>query len=790
MVFISSFYIAGIIAYLNDAVIIFAFIALIALLVGIWKNLFSNRAAILLYLFFTLALLNCSHQIKQSDALSHLAPAKGHISGTVISIPTTNYDHKTKFYLRVNSATIYGKTYENLKSKTIVTLNDTKENFESINIGDKLELDGRLSIPMRAVNPSQFDYRNYLKYNKTFTTFYVKGGNWKEISGPEHPGLKFLQHLNIKRQDIINIHKKYMKSPNIEVLGGIVFGDDAVNPPNEIRTSFINSGLLHILAASGMNVSIIFGIWFFIGTRMRLNYRLVILIGAVLVGFYTLMTGMGASVLRAALMIEFVLLGKLIDRNADGVALLFFVGLLLLIYNPAMIMEVGFQLSFVVTFALIFSCPPLLTKIENKYLEFIAGTLMIPIVAQFWAAPIQMFYFNNVSTYSIFANILITPFIMVISFLGFASSILAMIPLIADKVCMISDFILNPVVSGLVNISNFFSNMPHSLLITPHPGIIQVILYYCALLAIGFLVKENLKHPKWLAASFVLLFIFGLSLIKFDSGKCEVLAFSVGNADSFLIKTPKKKYILIDTAHGSNGNNTFSQADAIINKYLKDNGIKHLDLMIVTHFDSDHSGGAADILSVIKADKVLISSTFHDTKTSKTLMTYLKESKINYESAKNNETVLEEKDLSVKTFVPDLKLKNDNESSTLALLSYKDFDMLFMADGSVQSFEKVKNNLPKNIEVLKIGHHGAENTVNKKMFDDYGFKTVIVSTGYNTYGHPKPRTMEILMNSGAQVMRTDSNNAVKIVTDGEKYKVLKFLPKKKKFECEHEGVPR
>ena len=213
-----------------------------------------------------------------------------------------------------------------------------------------------------------------------------------------------------------------MKSPNIEVLGGIVFGDDAINPPDLIKTSFINSGLLHILAASGMNVSIIFGIWYFIGTRLRLNYRFVILVGAVLVGFYTLMTGMGPSVLRAALMIEFVIFGKLIDRAADSIALIFLVALLLLLYDPAMINDVGFQLSFVVTFALIYCVPPVLDRIKNKPANFLAGAVLIPFVAQLWAAPIQMFYFNNFATYSVLANLAITPFIMLISFGGFLGS--------------------------------------------------------------------------------------------------------------------------------------------------------------------------------------------------------------------------------------------------------------------------------------------------------------------------------------------------------------------------------
>ncbi len=780
-IFISSFYIAGIIAYLSNFTIIFGFICLIVLIAGVLKDVIKPKYAVIIYLFFAAALLNCSTQIANKDNLYDLAPSQGEIKGTVISIPTTNINDRTKFYLKVDTARINGKNYDDLNSKTIVSLQDTKTNYSKINIGDTVKLQGQLREPLKAVNPSQFDYKNYLKYQNTFTTFYVKGKNWKIISTPSNFSWKFLQKLNHTRQKIINIHKEYLKSPNIEILGGIVFGDDAINPPIDIRNSFINSGLLHILAASGMNVSIIFGIWYFLGTRLRLNYRLIIFTGAILVGFYTLMTGMGASVLRAALMIEFVLLGKLIDRNADGVALLFLVALILLIINPAMIMEVGFQLSFIVTFALMYNCPPILSKIENKYLEFAAGTVMIPIVAQLWAAPIQMFYFNNFATYSIFANILISPFIVVISFLGFISSMLALIPMIANKICMVTDFILNPFISGLVNISNFFSELPNALLITPHPSLLQIILYYSALTLIGALLHSKFKHTKLLIGAVCLFIIFGLSLIKFESGKCEIIAFSVGNADSFLIKTPNKKHILIDT--GKNSYGSFSPANAIINKYLKDNGIKKLDLLIITHYDQDHAGGAMDILKQVKAKQILTGPNPPDSNNAKKLVEYMNATNQNYSKAQNGKTVIKEKNFEIKTFVPEQSNKeDDNESSVITLLSYKDFDMLFMADASYKSYSKIKPELPDKIEVIKIGHHGAYNTVTKAMTKN--LQTAIISTGPNSYGHPNSSTIDLIIKSGTKLLRTDSDNAIKISTNGLEYAVYKYIVQTKRFQRE------
>ena len=781
-IFLSSAYILGVIAFLRDNTILFAAFILLLLIFVVVKNYLSGKRAVIIYFFFLLAILNSSFQIKNHDDLSVLAPSYGSITGTVISIPTTNNEDRSKFYFDAESGIFQGEEYKHLKARTIVTIYDSQKNLSSVKIGDRMELTGFLNIPNDAKNPSQFDYRNYLKNHKTFSVFYVKSSNWKEISGPQKPGLKFLQHLNNKRHDIIEIHKQYVKSPNVEVLGGIVFGDDAINPPNEIKTSFINSGLLHILAASGMNVSIIFGMWFFIANLFRFNYRFTILFGAVLVAMYTLMTGMGPSVLRAALMIEFVLFGKLIDRDADSIALIFFVAMVLLLYNPAMITDVGFQLSFVVTFALMFYCPPILSKIDNKILDFLAGSVLIPVVAQLWASPIQMFYFNTFSTYSVFANFLISPLIVIISFLGFLGSTLALIPLIADKVCMVFDFVLNPVVTLLVKISNYFSDLPYSLLFLPNPTILQCLLYYSILLIFGFLVHKGFKSKRLYVLLSIFLLMLMLSFIKIPSDKCEILSFSVGNADSFLIKTTQNKYVMIDTARGSNKEGGFSLADSIMNKYMQNKNIKKLDYIILTHFDADHIGGTVDVIKKVNVGKVIINSHQKNTPTAKRLMSYLKENNINYEILKGHKTLIKEKDFVITTYAPNFKgKKTDNKNSILALVSYKKFDMLFMGDGDFESIKNAQFTLPQNVEILKVGHHGAADIVNEEMLKRNKYDAAVISTGKNQYGHPNRETLDKLSLNGIQIYRTDVNNAVNIVSNGDNYKIQNFNSERHKF---------
>ena len=783
----SSFYILGVVGFFTGCTAYIAIGLFLLAVFALLKNFVSNKAAIIYYLAFALAILNCSIQIKNHDDLSKFIPSKASITGTVTSIPTTNNPDKTKFYLKVDSGIFDGVKADKLRGNTIVTLYDTPENISKIKIADKIELKGKLRSPIKAKNPSQFDYSNYLKNKKIFSVFYVQSGDWKIICKPEKLSGRFLQKLNDTRNSILNHHKKYIKSPNIEVLGGIVFGDDAINPPDEIKNSFINSGLLHILAASGMNVSIIFGIWYFIGCRLRINHRVVIILGALLVAFYTLMTGMGASVLRAAIMIEFIILGKLIDRSANSVSLIFLVAFLMLLYNPAMINDVGFQLSFVVTFALIFYAQPVLEKVKNRIAEVVLGAIFIPVVAQLWAAPIQMFYFNTFATYSILANFLIAPFISVLSFLGFVSSILAMIPfeVFADKVCMIFAVILNPVVTILIKISDYFANLPDALLTTTHPDIFKIIVYYSMLVILGFALRTRFNNRKTWSFLLILLMLFVVSFKKVDKKYLEIIAFDVGNADSFLIKTPGNKYIMIDTAHGTyeGSSSSFSQADSIMNKYLKDHGIKTLDILLLTHFDSDHSGGAVDVMRAVKVKKLVLNKNKDDSKTTKAIFKYIQSNRINNTIAKNNTVVFEENNLKIKTYTPNVQNKNDNDTSIITLLSYKNFDMLFMADAGVKSFENIKNNLNNNdIEILKSGHHGANNTVSRGMIKTINPDAAIISTGLNPYGHPTKQTLKTFERNDVKVYRTDIDNAIKITSNGDSYFIYRYNTNSKKFE--------
>ena len=781
-----SVYILALFGSLSGLAVLFCFLLTGLLILSIIKNIFPLKIVLIWAFIFYFGIINTEMRLKTTDELLNLAPIYSTIYGKIISIPQKKGEDKTKFFFEVNKIEYDEMTREFEKpEKLLVTLNTEKR----LNIYDSYKIRGRLSIPFKAGNPSQFDYGNYLKNYNAYSVFYGHNPySMRDMDIPCYEKLgvektyleNILQKINDHRESILKVHSKYLKSPNLEILGGIVFGDDAVSPPENIKQSFVNSGILHILAASGMNVAFIYSFFFFLQNLFRVPFRINICTCILAVLAYVFMTGLGASVVRAALMLLFVLIGKLIDRDAHSISLLSFVAFLMLVYNPMYVNDVGFQLSFIVTFGLLVMTP-YLVKSKYRIINWIIGTIFIPIIAQLWVIPIQIFYFNNISIYSVFANIMSVPIVSVISFGGFISSLLSFISPIADFICQTFDFVLNPLITILVNISDFWGKLPHASLQTTHPSVFQIVIYYMLLLNITAIWDKNFreKHLKKLVLALPILFsLLLISAISLPNHNLEITTFDVGNADAFMIKTPDNKRIMIDTAKsGYNGGK--SQAEMIIIKYFKDQGIKELDSLIVTHFDNDHSGGAVDLMKNLGVNKIYLNNLNHDSKSAKLIYKTAKDNSVKIYKAKVGQVVYSKDGLKIVNYITDAKGVGDNESSIVTLLTFNDFSMLFTGDAGIETLERLKETLPANITVLKVGHHGASGVINKKLAEYLNPKISIVSTGENKFGHPSIYTLETLKNS--TVLRTDLNNSIKLVVNQHKYKLQTYNPRKKKY---------
>lgn len=773
-------YILGISGFLTDCITTLAIVIFAMLIIATIKHLVSERYAIACFLIFLTGFINTAFRLKNFDELASIAPQNNiTFVGTVVSMPSSSSEDFTKFSVNVQKYNLYNQPQIAVNSKILVTFFADKNIYKNIETGDVISVTGRLTTPKTASNPSEFCYATYLKLQNIHARLFVNDGNYMLVSKPDKGLYKFLASLNRIRNKIVDMHAMNIKSPELELLGGIVFGDDAVSPTPEMKTSFQHSGLTHIIAASGMNVSMIFGMWFFISQILRINYKVSIIIGMISVVCYTCMTGFGPPVLRATLMLLLILLGKLIDRKANSVTLLFIVAFLMLSVSPTMLTNIGFQLSFMVTLGLLSACPLVFDKIKNKVANIASSFVIVPIIAQFFAAPIQMFYFNSFSPYSVLANISVVPTLSAVSYLGFISSILALIKPISYYCVKIFDIMLMPFLSFIVGVADFFSKMPYSNVIVPSPSIYQIILYYIILFCIiGFFTfKDYQKIFK--IAFIVVITTLALTYLPIKNHKNEILFFDVENADAMLIKTSTEKYILIDTGKAPFKN--FSPAaEKVILKYFQDAGINRLDLLVLTHFDSDHAGGAISITEKIPVEKIIVRSYESKSPLAKKIKYHAKKNNIPLYVPKNNEIIYEDKENKlISIFVED---GDDNNRSLMNIYETPDGTVLFTGDSGINSFKGIKKYFPKNISILKVAHHGAKDTVSDEYLKYLNPKMALISTGFNIYGHPHKETIDLLKKNNVKILRTDTDNAVKAVLNKDKIFVYSYNNNKKRFE--------
>ena len=223
----------------------------------------------------------------------------------------------------------------------------------------------------------------------------------------------------------------------------------------------------------------------------------------------------------------------------------------------------------------------------------------------------------------------------------------------------------------------------------------------------------------------------------------------------------KHKYFIIDT--GKKSYKGYSDGEAIINRYLKNEKIMKIDTLILTHYDLDHIGGAIDILKNNKIENIILQNQNPDTYCAKQIINYLKENKLNFKTV-NNETIYKEKDLKIKTLKAEID--DENEASIITLLNFKDKNILFMADSGILAYEKLKNKFPK-VDILKVGHHGAKNVINNEMLKNLKPKYALISTGINKYGHPDYSTINLLDENNIKIISTKDYGFTKIILNND-----------------------
>jgi competence protein ComEC len=663
------------------------------------------------------------------------------------------------------------------KAKILVSL-PNKANLGKIHYGDILDISGKFTQPEPATNLGQFDYSKYLKYKGIAGIFRAKTAN-KIKATIANPCKKLAYYLKNK---IVVINKKTLPFPYSEIYTGLVFGDHGITLPKEIQKKFKKVGLTHLLVVSGSQVALLSGILLNIFAAINLSSRTTFsLITLCNILFYFL-TGGGASILRAILMSEIALSIKLLRRNSNFYHVLALSAFIMLVINPLYLFDIGAYLSFMATIALIFGVNKLANILPKKWPSKIKLALSLALAPFIFTFPILWFYFQQISPISIIANLIVINAIELLVTLGFFSTIIGFLILPITQVVNNFCFLVIKTLSVIVD---FLANIPFGSfnISKPHP-IIILALYLIIFFVFDAISKNNLKKLK-IYLCFGTCLIALLIIPSLIPGKYLTVTFlDVGQGDAAFIQTPDGKNILIDGGDifidFKTGKTIFDTGENIIMPFLRHKGINKLDLVITTHFHSDHVGGVPFVLNNIPIGIALDNN--RQNHRYKSYKDAIKINEIQQLPATKDLVFNFNKNISLKILYPFRSFatrvqknqnshRNPNNNSVVCKLSYGNIDFLFTGDLEKEKeieLAKIYNNRLE-AEVLKAGHHGSATSSSPRFLKFVNPIFSVISVGKkNKFRHPSKSVLTRLKNSNCKILRTDKHGAITFKTDGKK----------------------
>ncbi|MBP3966157.1 DNA internalization-related competence protein ComEC/Rec2 [Paenibacillus lignilyticus] len=783
------------------------------------------------------------------------------IRGTIIS-PIEIDGDQVRFRAAVNEVLLGGRETnpEQLGGERVqvqVRLAEEAELVEAASWkrGQKVSAAGELSAPMAATNFGGFDYRRYLNSQRIHWLFNVDGASSVQISaGTRWSAAGLLRYVDDLRAALgaqmdnlyPDLQSGYMK--------GLVLGiSDDLDPA--VYGRFAQLGLTHILAISGLHVAVFL---YLLGgllrlTRMTRERMLLLLMAAV--PLYVLLAGASPSVVRSGIMAVLGLGAARLHKLGDGLHLLAAAALLMLAFDPYMLGNVGFQLSFLVTAGLILGVPPVrgcLPAGKRRWTRSLLDLLTVTVVAQLVSLPVTIYYFNAVHLLSIGANLVLVPFIsFIVMPLGGASMLLGALwhpaGALLSQVAVIGNEWTFAFVTQLSSWNSFR-------MIWAAPPLWWVVAYYgllwiCLELlgritrrerldsslglglehadstqpihasnqalppAIPFIDMSSSESPRARRRSITLLSLTaaGLSLLvvwayhpDFRDRNAYVDYIDVGQGDAILIRASGGKHILIDGGGAVQFGNQeawrkrkdpYEVGRKLLVPLLQKRGVHRLDMLVLSHLDSDHIKGLQAVLNDIEVKAIMWNGTLKASEDAATLLRTAVDKDIPlYKSTAGlkwqvdpgtaiqvlglapgaDEAIAEEDEQNGQSVALLVELYNrrflftgdadaQEEKLLLEQLHLSQSSLFTQPSSSSPSTDPHQSSPPfPPIDVMKISHHGSKTSTSDLWLNYWRPKWAVVSVGRtNSYGHPAQEVLERLASAKIRIRRTDRNGEIR-----------------------------
>ena len=616
------------------------------------------------------------------------------------------------YELIINDYKINDKTitiyFDNMIGKYYAdNYNEIKDFKNNYSFGDKVYIEGELSIPNNNTIPNNFNYKDYL-YHK-YIYYIIKIDKIKMISKNDNV------FLNIKN----SIYKRIETIKYNDYLYAFILGKSYYIDSKVLNNYKVN-GITHLFALSGLHVSMFSSIILFILKKIKLNEKLSYLITSLFLIFFAFIASFTPSIVRSVLFFILSSINNIYYLYIKPKYLLYIVFSILIFINPFYIYDTGFILSFCISFFI------LLFNEKNKINNNLLSILVISILSTLSSLPIIINMSYEINILGFINNLFFIPYVTYIVFP------LSIIVVFISKL----SFLLNFLIIIMEYVSKISSNILNVKLIFPKMSLFLIIIYYVLLILI--VKKINLKK----------IFIIYLSFLYFrcDFDKNNYVYFiDVGQGDSVLIVTKNNKSILIDTGGKVGSNYSLMKSNVI--PFFKSIGIRKLDYLFITHGDYDHAGYGIDLINNFN-----VKNRFTNRGKYNSL-----EKKLDVKSFNDSYIKID----NVEIYSLNSKLYNNENSDSLVLLIIIDnYKLLFMGDASISTEKDIMNNYDiGDVFLLKVGHHGSKTSSSEEFIDNVNPMYSIISVGKNNkFGHPNKEVLDNL--SGSKIYRTDIDGSI------------------------------
>ena len=682
------------------------------------------------------------------------------------------------------------------KNKCLYLKIDKKQEV-NLEYGDKIFITGEFQEPQGMRNEGGFNYKEYLKSLNIYGS--VKAKNIKVIE--QNKGNIFMNFTYKISDEIKENIEEFMGEKYSGLLLGLLLGDSSKIDEN-IEENFKITSLTHILAVSGAQVSyIIVAMYSLLKRKIGIQKTRVVIIASLI--FYTALTGFSPSIVRAGIMGIILMISGLVFRKNDIINSIAISLFFMLVYNPFLLENVGLQLSYLGTIGIIGFNKTIILILKNiqirnrkwKYkinrklillISKIKEILAVTMSASLAVVPVMIYHFNLFGTYFLITNLLASIIIGPITLLG---TLLVIISFISINIAKILSYILKFLIDILLFISSF-SKLPISKIYIPTPTITFIIIIYLSLIISLFiykvfhernpnttilrvrnllaLVKYKFKQNRnYIIKRIVIINIVIFLCIIFIPRDLKINFVDVGQGDSTFIITPKNKTILIDGGGSNTG--SFDVGENTLLPYILDKGYNKIDLMIISHFDSDHVGGLLTILEEIKVEKVLIAKQEEQSENYKRFLNIVKEKNIPVIVGKRGDKINIEKDLYLDILFPESEQIEENvinNNSLVFNIHYNNFSMLFTGDIeeiAEKRIIEITNKSRLKADIIKIPHHGSKTSSTRELLEIVLPKIALIGVGKdNLFGHPSSETIDKLDELEIKTYRTDINGEIMI----------------------------